>query len=94
MAYNDFISVDMDLHGGILIVNIKLHKVIYSIFNFPRHSESFKTNLSDDSSLKVQVVLINLLQFCNRNDSRVSNLVLWGMSRFQLHMPQDYLEPV
>lgn len=64
MAYKDCMSVDTDLHGGILIVNIKLHKVIYSISKFPRHSEPFNTNLSGDSSLKVQVILINLLRFC------------------------------
>lgn len=57
-------SVDVDLHGGVHIVNIKLHKVIYSISKFPHHSESFNTNLSGDSSLKVEVILKNLVPFC------------------------------
>lgn len=57
-------SVDLDLHGGIHIVNIKLHKVIDSISKFPSHSEPFNTNLSGHSSLMVQVILMNLLQFC------------------------------
>lgn len=53
-------SGDMDFHRGIHIVNIELHKAIYSISKFPRHSESFNKNLSGDSSLMVPVILINL----------------------------------
>lgn len=67
VAEDNLIRGHVDSHGGIHIDNFKLHKVIYSVPKFPRHSESFNnidTNLSSVCVYKVQVILIKLLQLC------------------------------